>query len=378
MKHTPIQFAVALFLLVQIPAGADDVKPDPNLARIIQTLEAFNHPESCAVSADGQFLFVTNSALTPDGYQLGKGAISKLEIHPDGTLKMLKADFTTGLTAPLGITVLPKSTKKFRAGSLFVCTGFNWVIDDKGQRVKDVGKIRPAITVVDPESGRVLGQILMGPDTAAAKNIGHPVLQPNGICFDPDGNLYFADGGGGGDELEPAVRGRPSLKRIRHANIDAYSDNKEQGELTFIMVRHVPNGVFYSPPDDKLYWSTCDGDGPGGGAVYRMERKEFPHENMVSNVVGDINPLDGLCITPGDSLITARSQDGDIALVTRSQLGVLNFLGYEEPLKLSSPGDIKLLTLSNGYNILYIPEQEPDAKEPWKQRLRVVLLPSRL
>jgi hypothetical protein len=372
---------ILLTTVLLLPAAclrADEVKPDPNLAKILQTLDVFNHPESCTVSADGQFLFVTNCASTPDGIPLGKGAISKLQIQADGTLTMVKAQFTTGLNGPLGITILPKSTRKFRAGSLFVCTGFNSATDDKEQRVKDVRKINPGVTVVDPDSGRVLGHIATGPGTAAAKNLGHPVLQPNGICFDADGNLYVADGGGGGDELEPAVRGRPGIKKVRFASIDGYSENREQGELTFFNVRHVPNGVFYSKADDALYWTTCDGDGPAGGAVYRMPRKAFPVESEVENVVGDINPLDGLCITPGESLVTARSQEGDIALMTKRQLSILNFQGFEEPLKLASPSDIKLLTLSNGNNILYIPEQEPEAKEPWKQRLRVVLLPSRL
>jgi hypothetical protein len=218
----------------------------------------------------------------------------------------------------------------------------------------------------------------MGPGTSAARNLIHPTLQPNGLCFDADGNLFIADGGGGGDELEPPARGRPGVKRIKHADLDPYADNKPGGELMFINVRHVPNGVYYSKADDALYWTTCDGDGPAGGAVYRLPRKDFPQQSSVGNVVGDLGPLDGLFITPAGSLVAARMHDGDVAFVTKRQLGILRFLGHDEEFKLAHPADVKLHTLANGNNVLYVPEQEPDAKGPWKQRLRVVLLPSRL
>ena len=377
MKRTHPLFLTALLLLTP-RALSQDVKPNPNLAQILQSLESFNHPESSTISADGQHLFVTNCASTSDGFLLAGGSISKLEIQPDGTLKMLAPDFARGLTAPHGIAVLPKSTRKFRAGSLFVSTGYARVIDDKGDRVKDPEKINPGVTVVHPETGQILGHLPLGPGTAAAGNLGHPVLQPNGLCFDADANLYIADGGFGGDELEPPVRGRPGVKRIRHPQIDAAAENKVLGELVFIPVRHVPNGVYYSAQDDALYWTTCDGEGDAGGAVYRMPRKEFPHETMIHNVIGAINPLEGLTITPGGSLVMSRQLDGDLAYITKRQQGRLGFLGYEEPPKFALPGDIKLLTLKNGNNILYLPEQDPESKEKNKQRLRVILLPSNL
>jgi hypothetical protein len=373
-----MKYALTLLFILTPAALAQELKPHPNLAQIIQTLEVFNHPESSAISLDGQHLFVTNSAATPDGFPLGAGAISKLQIQPNGTLKMLTPDFAKGLTAPHGIAVLPKSTRKFRAGSLFVSTGYARALDEKSNRVKDIAKLNPGVSVFDPESGKLLGHIPLGPGTAAAGNIGHPVLRPDGLCFDADANLYLADGGLGGDELEPAVRGRPGVKRLRHPQIDPASENKILGEIVYIPVRHVPSGIFYSKSDDALYWTTCDGDGDAGGAVYRIPRKEFPHETMIENVIGAINPLEGLCITPNGGLIMSRQQDGDLALINKRQMGLLGFLGYEDPPRFATPADIKLLTLKNGHNILYLPEQDPDSKDQNKQRLRVILLPANL
>ena len=49
---------------------------------------------------------------------------------------------------------------------------------------------------------------------------------------------------------------------------------------------------------------------------------------------------------------------------------------FEEEASFSTPGDIKMITLPNGYNILYVPEQEPNSQVHGKQRLRVILLPA--
>jgi len=40
-----------------------------------------------------------------------------------------------------------------------------------------------------------------------------------------------------------------------------------------------------------------------------------------------------------------------------------------------TPADIKIHALPNGQNILYVPEEEPNANQEWKQRIRVILLP---
>jgi len=51
---------------------------------------------------------------------------------------------------------------------------------------------------------------------------------------------------------------------------------------------------------------------------------------------------------------------------------------FTETGSFASPADIKLHTSSKGFNLLYVPEQEPNSTESWKQRLRVVMLPKAL
>jgi hypothetical protein len=232
------------------------------------------------------------------------------------------------------------------------------------------------VTILDPDTGKLLGFIPMGTGRAVAKGkgISHPVLAPAGICFDPSGDLYVVDSGNTGKELDPQVFGRPGIIKIPHDGIDTASEDKDVEKIAFLSIRHVPSGVYYSRLDDAIYWTTCDGTAGAGGAVYRIERGNFPQPNGVNNVVGDVGALMGVAITPSGTLIASRL-DGDLYFINRRKMDQVPF--FENGL-LSSPGDIKLVTMRNGNNLLYVPEQEPNATEPWKQRLRVILLPSGL
>jgi hypothetical protein len=305
---------------------------------------------------------------------------------------MVNLKWVDGLHAPLGITVLPKDTKKFRAGTLFVATGAVRALDDAGEPVPDIKKLNPGVTLIDPDSGKTVGFIPMGPGSGVAKSIFHAVLTPNGVAFDKDGNFYMADTGVGGKNLVPDIIGRPGIIRIKHANLDAYADNVEQGSVSYVPVLHEPAPVFFSRFDNAIYWTTSDGKGDAGGAAYRIPIEEFGQKTAVNNILGgmDLGPLLGVVITPvrnnpkaggqTAALIRARGTfvaarlDGDVVFMNK----IISRLTYvDEPnLTLSTPADIKLHTLPNGDNILYVPESEPNANQEWKQRLRVILLPS--
>jgi DNA-binding beta-propeller fold protein YncE len=351
------------------------VKPDKIIAKVIQTLPVFNHPTGCTVSLDGKYLFVTNSAVVVNGVEYNKGSISKLEIGPDGRLKMIDPDFIKGLHAPMGIAPLPKATAAFPAGSLFVTTGMTTGLDDKGQPIDDVTRFNPGVNVFDPATGKSLGFIPMGGKHAIAKALRHPVLDPAGVCFDPLGNLYVADSANTGRDLDPPIIGLPGIFRIMNADLDGYAQDQPQKEAPeYLAVRHLPFAVYYSTADDAIYWTTCDGQPGGGGAVYRIPRADFPAQNMVNSIVGDLGALLGVVITPNGSMIASRI-DGDLALLTKK---ILAQVAFDEDASFSTPADIKLLTLPSGYNILYVPEQEPNSQARGKQRLRVILLPTSL
>jgi hypothetical protein len=334
----------------------------------------FDHPVGSALSLDHKFLYVTNSSRVLNGYRYGKGSISKLEIKPDGQLELAKAEFVTKIHAPMGIAVSTKATRKFPAGSLFVAVGTTLGVDEKNERIVDIKKFNTGVMIFDPANGNMLGYIPLGTGFAVAKTIGHPSLAPAGVCFDPDGNLYVADCGDTGKEVDPPLTGHPEILRIKVQNIDAYSENRPEGIVAVYPVRHAPMAVYYCPIDDGLYWTTCDGDGAAGGAVYRMFRKEFPISNEVANSLGGDSPLMGVVITPNGGMIASRV-DGDLKLMTEKVLAPLVFTRNRV---FSSPMNLTLLPLPNGQNILYLPEQQPSGSQECSQRVRVILLPSAL
>jgi hypothetical protein len=112
-----------------IPAGVHAVP-----ATILQVLKTFDNPEGSIFSADGQSVFVSNSAEIGDkgqgfGFTEGEGYISKLAVQPNGTLVMVNERLIEGLTAPLGMAVLPVATGKFPAGTIFALAGSAPLVD---------------------------------------------------------------------------------------------------------------------------------------------------------------------------------------------------------------------------------------------------------
>jgi hypothetical protein len=110
-----VTLAVATAGLAQ---ATEPLQPYPVKGRVIQRLNAFDNPEGSVFSADGRFVFISDSAElgVPDkGFHWTHkaGYISKLAVQPDGTLKMVNEKLITGLTGKLGMAVSPIATRKF-------------------------------------------------------------------------------------------------------------------------------------------------------------------------------------------------------------------------------------------------------------------------
>jgi hypothetical protein len=358
------------------------VKPDAAIAQVIQTLPLFNHPQSCAVSATGRYLFVSNSGaivsnVLGPSVQFNKGAVSKLEIDADGRLRLVQLQFINRLHAPTGIAILNKSTPKFPQGALFICSGMTAGLDEKGEQITDIMKFNPGVGIYDPDNGNMLGFLPMGPNRAVAKSLGHPVLAPAGICFDSQGDLYVADSGNTGKDLDPQVTGRPGIFRISNQLIDVFAQDKESNaRVPFAIVRHIPAALFFSASDDGIYWTTCDGQPPIEGGVFQIARQDFGREDAHNIMGGAGGALLGVTTTPSGNLIASQIY-GELKYM-ESGKRVLGTVAFEENAQFATPADFKLMTTAKGYQVLYIPEQEPNSIEAWTQRIRVVLLPTGL
>jgi streptogramin lyase len=221
--------------------------------------------------------------------------------------------------------------------------------------VTDAGKLGTGVVIIDPESGAKMGRIDLGVGSAVAIALGHPFLLPNGIAFDGEGGLYVTDTGGGGDHLEPKIKANPGVLRL---TIGA------KGEVTghtFTPVSGGPNGVAWNAREKALYWVTCGGQGPEGGALFRNGRP----------VALDLGPSDGIAFTPAGTVLVSRFA-GDLVAIVKG--GKPQAIPFDK--RFNSPSDIKLWTLEDGSSIVVVPEQEAWNPAPWGQCLRVVKLPA--
>ena len=175
----------------------------------MQRLNAFDNPEGAIFSADGQFVFVSNSADIgmPDKnlhWTHKGGYISKLAVQPDGSLKMVSEKLITGLTGSLGMAVIPVATKKFPAGTIFLIEAWAPLAEADGTEVKDPSVLDPKIIAFNTD-GKVLGAIKLGEGSSAAKAAGVVATLGNALAFDKEGNLYATDTGIGGGQFNPPI-----------------------------------------------------------------------------------------------------------------------------------------------------------------------------
>lgn len=345
--------------LTVVGCSSHSHSPRPK-AEIVQVVGGLNNPESATFSLDGKWLFVTNVASAqfgPDkavGFVVGEASISKLSVAPDGTLALMNAKFVDKLTGTLGITVAPQAVGPYPAGSLFVSVGGALATDASGVTPADAKSLGTGIAVFDPETGATLGKIELGVGSPVAVALGHPILLPNGIAFDGEGGIVVADTAKGGDRLQPKIAAKPGVLRLTLG---------AKGEVTghsFTPVSGCPNGVGWHAAEKALYWVTCGGGSPEGGAVYRNGKP----------LALDLGQSDGIVFTPAGTVIVSRFK-GDLVAIPKGGKPV------EIPFdKFNFPSDIKLRTLADGSSIVIVPEQEAWNATPWGQSLRVVKLPA--
>jgi len=339
---------------------------------IHQTLQGFDNPIDCAFSVDGTVLYVVNSARDEYGWVQGKGAISKVDVSADGTLAIAEAKFTNNLGGPMGIAVLPVDAGRFAAGTVFVSQGGAWVVDRSGDLVRNSFDLETGVFAIDPESGRIIGKLLMGSGTAFSKSLGHGVVNPLGLSFDPQGNLYLCDSGSGGRNFDPPVDGIPGVIKIPGAMLEEIAANRQVGGIGFRYVRYVPTTVFWDRMNRGLIVTTGGGKGPLGGAVFRLPRGDFTTDGEVETVGQGLSPVTGAFMTPSGRFF-ATVTSGEIREIrSRKKFRRVKF---HPELYLLSPGSLATKSLSNGELMVVVTERAGGGIADWRQRIQVLFFP---
>lgn len=370
--------AALLFGAVAASPGASPAEVAPEEAAqeaiaVVHTLAEFHRPESCAVAAGGEMIYVTNCASERFGDRVGlvagKGTISRVSVDHSGQLRMANAKFIEGLNGPLGITTISGiGTVVYGPGTIFVNVGSALSTDASGNPIRDGRKLETGVLTIDHQKAIVKNLLDLGVGSTMEKILGHPMLLPNGLTFDGDANLYVSDSALGGELLEPKAQGKPGVLRVDREALESLNED----HVTFLPVPGVPNGVTYCPKDDSIYIVTMGAKGQPGGAVHRIPVKEFKKAKLPAPVVSDLGALDGVVVTPAGTIIVSRIA-GDLVAIRPGKKPQPLKLNPDTPLLF--PSDIKLLAREDGTSLLFVPEQEPGGAKAWGQRVRVLRLP---
>ncbi len=341
----------------------------PSPAVILQVLKEFDNPEGAIFSADGSHVFISNSAEAGDlsegfGWVEGAGYISKLKVKASGELSMVEKKLIEGLTAPLGMGVLPVATKKFPAGTIFLCTGSAPIVDSAGQVVKDPSRMRSKLLAFNG-AGEVLGEIDTGQGSAFEQINGSPIVLINSLGFDADGNVYVADSAIGAGQFDPPFEGKGGLWMTPHSALDALADGRAPAEPpVFIGIPGNPDGVEVSPIDGKVYVNTVGAFAgladPANGGIYALSKKDIANNKLSPPIDADLGALDGLDFTAAGVMLNAQIR-GDIpGKVTISCEGEIATTLVLQPggtmSDLTGPADLAVRRSADGAQLLVIPE----------------------
>ena len=379
-----------------LPANADRVVAaeihggvHPSPAVILQVLKAFDNPEGAIFSADGSHVFVSNSAeagALSDGFGWveGAGYISKLEVKANGELSMVTKRLITGITAPLGMGILPVATKKFPAGTIFLCTGSAPLIDSDGQAVKNRGRMRSKLLAFN-EAGEVLGEIDTGQGSIFEQINGSPIILINALGFDTDGNVYVTDSAIGGDQFDPPFEGKGGLWMIPHSALDALADERAPSDPpVFVEIPGNPDGVEVSPTDGKIYVNTVGAfaglTDPANGGVYALSKEDIANNNLGQMIDGDMGALDGLDFTAGGVMLNAQIRGdipGKITVNCKGELATTLVLQPGGAMSnLTGPADLAVRRNADGVQLLVIPELFARDATPGDDEVTVLALPA--
>ena len=343
---------------------------------MLEPLEAFFGPASAVFSSDGRTLFVSNSARADYGMVAGRGAISRVSVAEDGTLKVTEPRLVDGLNAPIGVTLMPVAVGDLPAGTLVAAVGGRWTMKDRTTRVTDPRERETGLIFFDPVTGARRGAVYLGSGSALDAAIGHGMADPSHVVFDGAGNCFVADVAGLGLQKEPGDTSQPGIIRLTPAALGALArgETPTAGSIEFQSVPEVAGGIAWYEKERLFYWATGPGFGDLAGAVLRLRGGDFGPGGEIETVHKEIFPMIGACVTANGSLIVAHT-DGAIGVIKRGR-GKVKPVKFRAREVFISPGQPAATTLGDGRVLVVVPEMASGGRPAWRHRLQMFMLPS--
>lgn len=383
-NSTSIRLATAaMALCATAMAQSAELQTYARKGQVIQRLQVFDNPEGSIFSADGKYVFISNAAelgMPDKGFHWThkRGYISKLEVQPDGTLKMVKEQLITGLTGPLGMAVSTVATGKFPRGTLFISEAWLGLAEADGTEVKDPKVLDPKIIAFNTD-GKILGTIKLGAGSAAAKVSGVMATLANSVAFDKAGNLYLADTGVPGNQFNPPLQTKGGgVYMFPIASLDALAEGRAAPLHYVPMPNGGPDGIEVAP-DGAIHVNTVGLNAglkdPAEGGMYKLTQADIMAGKLPPPFNRGLGALDGLVFVGNNRLDTeARNTNG--ILVTPLSGHTSYVLAYDKPFKVDGPADIAVHKMSDGSYLLILPELSGTTPNHKNNPVNVIKLPA--
>jgi hypothetical protein len=385
MYRTPLTLVLATALVGiggMACALAVELQPYPKQGQLIQRLNAFDNPESAVFTADGKYVFISNSAELGNvakgfHWTRNQGYVSKLEVQRDGTLKLVNEKLVTGLTAPLGMAISTVATRKFPRGTIFLAEACASLYESDGTPVTDPKLLAPQVVAFNV-AGKILGRISLGAGSAAQKVSGVVGTVANGIAFDKAGNLYVADSGFGGEQYVPPVIVKGGVYLFPVSSLDALADDQD-APLQYIPVPDGgPDGIEVAP-DGAIHLNTV-GLAPGlkdpaAGGMYRLQQSDFKSGRLPAPFSHGFGALDGLDFAGANRLDT-EVKDTNSLVVTPLGGNKSYRLMLDKAITFAGPADIAVHKMGDGSYLLLVPELSGTSPNNKNNPVTVIRLPA--
>jgi hypothetical protein len=354
----------------------------PEKAQVVQRLNAFDNPEGAIFSADGKHVFISNAAElgNPDKgfhWTRGQGYISKLAVNTDGTLTMVEKKLVSGLTAPLGMAVLPVDVGNFPRGTIFVAEAAAPLAEPDGTEVKDPNRVEARLLAFN-EQGKVLGSIPLGKESAAAKASGVVSTLPNALAFDKQGNLYMAETGIGGGQFQPPIQTQGGVYMFPASSLQALASGRDAPVRYIGMPQGGPDGIEVAP-DGTIQFNTvglaAGLKDPAEGGMYRMSKQDFESGKAPEPFGQGLGALDGLDFA-GSMRLDTEIKNNNALVVTPPSGDKSYLLPLDQDIKLTGPADIAVHKLPDGSYLVVIPELSATSPNNGDNPVTVVRLPA--
>ncbi len=376
---------LATFLGYSAVSNGAEIPTYPIKGKVVNVLGIFDNPEGALFSMDGQYLFISNSALhghpdKPFGWVEGGGSISKLEVGPGGSLKLIDRHFIKDLTGPLGMAVMNVGTNKFPRGTIFATAGSAPMALPDGTPITEPERHKPKIIAFDPGSGNILGKICLGATSIFAKVSGGPLSLVNALAFDKAGNLYIVDTGFGHDTYKPAFRYVGGTWKIPVESIDALAEGKPApSRPQFVPNPSWPDGVEVSPITGEVWINTVMPpplEDPYKGGMWALRAADFEKGVQPPPLFTGLGRLDGLDFTVRGTCIQTEIGGTPNSVVVVPLGGRPHKLALEPDVELAGPADVDIKTLADGSYLLVVPELTALDPTPWDDEITVIWLPA--